>query len=63
MPEGAIVVTKESVDRTIEIENAASIQRRFSNKRSPENKSDLKYISKEPAVMPSITHADCKNHP
>src|SRR5580693_5429754 len=53
-PEGAIVVIKDRVDRTTEIENAVLIQTRFSNRRSRGNKSDLKYINKDPALMPSI---------
>jgi hypothetical protein len=61
MPTGAMVVIKDSVDRTTEIENAAPIHTRFSNRRSPGNKSDLKYINKDPAVMPSIAILMAKN--
>jgi hypothetical protein len=52
--EGAIVVIKDRVDRTTEIENVVLVQTRFSNRRSRGNKSDLKYLNKDPALMSSI---------
>ena len=54
IPDGAIVVIKDRVERTTEMENAAPIQTRFSNRRSRGNQSVRKYINSDPAVMPSI---------
>jgi hypothetical protein len=53
IPDGAIVVIKDRVERTTEMENAAPVQT-TSQIGARGNQSVRKYINRDPAVMPSI---------